>query len=274
MGKKVFPNSNTCWHFDDKVGQKYLLEAIGAPLVETSVFHNERDALNWTEKTSFPKVFKLRGGAGSKNVMLVQTKSKAKQLIIRAFNKGFPLNNKKSGFTDRLWVLQRDKGFKSIVHVFKGLGRLAFPRKELTLLQRQKGYVYFQDFIPGNDFDDRVVIIGNRAIAIRRCNRKNDFRASGSGLIYHNPELFPKETIETAFRVAKKIDSQSMAFDFVYDQNGNPLIVEVSYAFHMKGGTNMCLGYWDNKLDWHSDQVNPQKYMIEDFVKAINDNIQ
>lgn len=37
-GKKVFPNSQSVWHFDDKVGQKYLLEAIGAPLVSSYVF--------------------------------------------------------------------------------------------------------------------------------------------------------------------------------------------------------------------------------------------
>src|SRR4051812_11768675 len=30
-GKKVFPDIDTVWHFDDKVGQKYLLEAIDAP---------------------------------------------------------------------------------------------------------------------------------------------------------------------------------------------------------------------------------------------------
>ena len=32
-GKRVFPDWRTCWHFDDKVGQKYLLEAVGAPLI-------------------------------------------------------------------------------------------------------------------------------------------------------------------------------------------------------------------------------------------------
>ena len=37
-GKKVFPNISTCWHFDDKISQKYLLEAIGAPIVPTYVF--------------------------------------------------------------------------------------------------------------------------------------------------------------------------------------------------------------------------------------------
>ena len=32
LGKKVFPDFNTVWHFDDKVGQKYLLELILAVL--------------------------------------------------------------------------------------------------------------------------------------------------------------------------------------------------------------------------------------------------
>src|SRR5690606_22854792 len=36
-GIKVFPDFNTAWHFDDKVAQKYLLEAIGAPLVPSYV---------------------------------------------------------------------------------------------------------------------------------------------------------------------------------------------------------------------------------------------
>src|SRR5687768_4050007 len=33
MGITVFPSTNTCWHFDDKIAQKYLLEAIRAPFV-------------------------------------------------------------------------------------------------------------------------------------------------------------------------------------------------------------------------------------------------
>src|SRR5215831_7076014 len=39
LGLVVFPNSATCWHFDDKVAQKYLLEAVGAPLAPTNVFY-------------------------------------------------------------------------------------------------------------------------------------------------------------------------------------------------------------------------------------------
>src|SRR5690606_1428436 len=66
-GKKVFPNFHTGWHFDDKLGQKYLLVAIDAPLVPSYAFYDKKSALNWISKTTFPKVFKLRGGAGSSN---------------------------------------------------------------------------------------------------------------------------------------------------------------------------------------------------------------
>ena len=38
-GKKVFPDTRTCWHFDDKVGEMYLLQSIKAPVVPSYVFY-------------------------------------------------------------------------------------------------------------------------------------------------------------------------------------------------------------------------------------------
>lgn len=87
-GIKVFPNTATCWHYDDKVGQKYLLEAIDAPLVPSYAFFSKKEATNWIKETTFPKVFKLRCGNGSRNVKLVRTMRKAKKLCDKAFGKG------------------------------------------------------------------------------------------------------------------------------------------------------------------------------------------
>ena len=78
-GKRVFPDINTNWHFDDKVGEMYLLQAIKAPLVPSYVFYTKEDAFKWVEETSFPKVFKLRGGSGSSNVKLAKSKKQAKK---------------------------------------------------------------------------------------------------------------------------------------------------------------------------------------------------
>ena len=40
MGLKVFPNVSTCWHYDDKVAQMYLLQSIDAPLVKSYIFYD------------------------------------------------------------------------------------------------------------------------------------------------------------------------------------------------------------------------------------------
>lgn len=49
-GKKVFSDFNTCRYFEDKVGQKYLLEAIGAPLVPSYVFYTKKRLYNGAMK--------------------------------------------------------------------------------------------------------------------------------------------------------------------------------------------------------------------------------
>src|SRR5690606_27908548 len=93
-GIKVFPDFNTGWHFDDKVAQKYLLEAINAPLVPSYVFYDKEKALAWAKETTYPKVFKLKGGAGASNVELVHSCKEAEKKIKKAFSKGFPQFNK------------------------------------------------------------------------------------------------------------------------------------------------------------------------------------
>ncbi len=270
IGIKVFPNFDSCWHFDDKVGQKYLLESIDAPLVPSYVFFNKEDALKWIFKTSFPKVFKLRGGAGSLNVKLVKDRNVAIKLTQKAFRTGFPLVDRFSGLNQRFWILRRDKNFKSLIKLFKGFLRLFWQRTGVDLLQRQKGYVYFQEFVPNNQFDDRIIIIGDRAIALRRFVRTNDFKASGSGIFQHAKELFDPRAIDIAFKISKALNAQSLAFDFVYDSDNTPFIVEVSYGYAMGEAYDSCPGYWDNDLKWHVEPVNPQVFIIEDFVNSIN----
>lgn len=269
-GVKVYPNINTGWYYDDKLGQKYLFEAIKAPFVKSFVFFSKEEAFDWISKTTFPKVFKLRGGAGSSNVKLILNKKSAKRKIKRAFGRGFPLYTKLLDLKQRIWVLKRDQDVNALISLSKGIVKLFLPNGEMALLPRQKGYAYFQEFVSNNQFDDRIIIIGERALAIRRFNRKNDFRASGSGIIEYDPKLFSTRIIEIAFTVSQNIDSQSTAFDFLYDQQGNPLIVEISYAFAAGPVYDACPGYWDKQLNWNETKVNPQFFIIEDFVNSLD----
>ncbi len=266
-GKKVFPDFNTCWHFDDKVGQKYLLEAIGAPLVPSYVFYEKTEALEWVSKTEFPKVFKLRRGAGSAHVQLVKDKAAAKKLIKKAFGKGFSQYDAKSNLKERWRKYQHNLlGLKSVL---KGIVRLGYTTDFDRVAGKEKGYVYFQDFIPYNDHDIRVIVIDNKAFAIKRDVRKNDFRASGSGLLSFEKENFDDEMIRIALKLSNNLQSKSVAVDFV-KKGKDFLIVEISYGFPAKNFTDGCTGYWDKDLNWHPGKFNEQEWMVESFWREIS----
>ncbi len=267
IGKKVFPDSKTCWHYDDKLGQKYLLEAIRAPLVPSFVFYDRTQALKWADSTTYPKVFKLRGGAGSLNVKLVKDKSRAKRLIRKAFGRGFKASSRVHLFNERLWQFKRDRTLNAFYNLRKGIGRLVVPTDMERNLPVEKAYAYFQEFIPNNDHDIRVIVIDNKAFAIKRLVRANDFRASGSGKLIYDPQQIPRECVSIAFHTAQALQCQCMAFDFVSDGQSYS-IVEISYAFS-QNPYDLCPGYWDNKFNWHAGVFNPQNCMVELLIKTI-----
>lgn len=264
-GIKCFPDFHTTWHFDDKVGQKYLLESIGAPLVPSYVFYTKQEAYDWINKTDFPKVFKLRGGAGASNVKLAHTASEAKKYVRRAYGKGFPQFDRWGYLKERFrkWRLGKD----NFLGVCKGISRLLLPTDYAKMHGREKGYVYFQDFIPNNTFDIRVIVIGDKAFAFKRMCRPKDFRASGSGNFIYQKEQIDERCVSIAFNTNKKLKCQSVAFDFVFDKNNNPLVVEISYGFIAKV-YDECQGYWTSDMNWHAgDHFDFCGWMVENIIK-------
>lgn len=264
-GIKVFPNFNTTWHFDDKVGQKYLLEAIDAPLVSSYVFYTKNEAFQWINNTTFPKVFKLRGGAGSANVKLARTKSQAKKFVNIAFGRGFTQFDRLGYLKERFSKWKQGKD--TFIGVCKGLVRLFIPTEFSKMNHREKGYVYFQDFVPNNSFDIRVVVVGDKAFALKRLVRKNDFRASGGGSIIYDKNQIDERCVKIAFDVNEKNQSQSIAYDFVFDKDNNPLIVEISYGY-TASAYDKCEGYWDKDLNWYKgENFNFCGWMVENLLK-------
>src|SRR5690554_5676486 len=168
-GMPVFPDFHTAWHFDDKVAQKYLFEALDIPAVPAHVFVDREEAMAWIDQTDFPKVFKLRRDAGSHGVRLVKGRSKARRLVRRAFGRGFPVYDPFGNLQERFYKLRQRQ--TSILDIAKGLARLAHPPEFSRILGRERGYVYFQNFLPNNDCDIRIIVIGDRAFGIRRLVR-------------------------------------------------------------------------------------------------------
>lgn len=266
-GIKVFPNLATNWHFDDKVGQKYLFESIGVPFVQSFVFYEKKTAVKWAKGTNYPKVFKLRGGAGSANVSLVRNQREAIKKIKKSFGRGYSAFNRIGNLKDR--YNKYKSGHDTLFGLLKGIGRLFMTTEYGKMHGTEKGYAYFQSFIPNNEFDTRIVVVGNRAFALIRGVREGDFRASGSGKISYDPSRVNLEMVKMAFKVNEILKTQSIAFDFVLD-NGKPLIVEISYCYAIEAYDN-CRGFWDQNMNWHEGRFNPQEWMVENLIKEMKD---
>ena len=78
--------------------------------------------------------------------------------------------------------------------------------------RKQKGYVYWQQFIP-HDHDNRVCIIGDYYYGAKQFTRSGGWTASGSG----EGEVFmqPNDVMQFASLVAREIGTSWMAFDIL-----------------------------------------------------------
>lgn len=267
-GKKVFPNFKSAWHFDDKLGQKYLFEANDIKSAKSYAFYDKDSALSWANETSYPKIFKLRGGASSANVSMVSSKKEANKLINKAFGKGFPLFNAWQIFKDTLKLYKQKKAKLSELEFY--LKRTLFPNKySFSLLPTQKGYVLFQDYIPNDGFDYRVQITGKKAICMLRYARDNDFRASGGHQNKFDKSLIKKDVIDFAFEIYRKLDLQTCALDIVRDKNTNELyLIECSYCYGI-GDDEFKYGYWDDKGVWYNEKFDSRDWMIEEVISKL-----
>jgi len=257
------PDYNTVWHYDDKVKQYYLLKSMDFPVIDSYVYWDKIEALNWAKNAEYPVVFKLKGGAGSANVKLVKSYKQAKSLIKKSFGKGihpyfFDLPGKFKAFNyDRRTIIRY---FLRPIYF-----KLTDKASSFSNYHRHKNYVYFQKFLPGNEYDTRVWVIGERAYAFRRYTRKNDFRASGSDIFDMNRESLDRKMIEIAFNISEELSFQSMNYDFIYDENKNPLIAEISYA--SGDFPDFSDGYWDKNLIWHSGHYFPEYFELVDALQ-------
>ncbi len=264
-GKAVFPDFNTFWHFDDKLGQKYLFESIGAPLAPSYSFFSKEEALLWARNADFPKVFKLRNGASGANVKMVATQKAAVRLIRKAFGRGFKQHNAIEGLKDsyRLFKL----GDSNLWAVLKAFIRIFYSTDYARMTGREKGYILFQDFVAGNDHDIRLVVIGNRAFGAKRMVRPGDFRASGSHVAVFGKEHISDSEVEIAFELARKLQTQIAVFDFV-KQGDQFIVLEVSFGTSIDYYFEIP-GYWDEKLNWIEEKIDPGGWMVEELIKNI-----
>ena len=264
LGIPVFPSTRSAWHFEDKIAQHYLLEAAGIPMPRTWVFWTRAAAQAFCRTAAYPLVLKLSTGYRSSNVRLLHSFEEAEYWIDLLFGPGTCELRKPpfAGLAGRIWQRSRS-ACKTLI------GRDGREKDEL-----QRGYVYLQEFLPGNDFDTRVTVIGNRAFGYRRLNRPNDFRASGSGRPVWDPAEIDPQFVRLAFQVAQRLGTQSVAIDGL-KRGHDHLIGEVSYTY-VSWMVRECPGHWrlhgppeTGRLDWVAGNMAPDDAIFHDFVAEV-----
>ena len=186
-------------------------------------------------------------------MLLVKEKNKAELLINTMFGKGIfrgGIPDKNIVSKSRLGLQKKLRNYG--VNLVKNIDAL-FPKVDWQI---DKNYVMFQKFLPNNKFDTRVTVIGNRAFAFRRLTRDDDFRASGSGKIDFNQKDIDKNCIRLALDVSKKCGFQSMAYDFLYNEEGNPEFCEISYSY-ADWAVRDAPGYYDENLNFYEGHFWP-----------------
>ena len=261
----VFPSSKTAWHFEDKLAQHYLLEAAGIPSPATSVFWNRDAALGYCQTALYPLVMKLSSGFQSANVRLVRTRAEAERWVSKMFGSGV------TSIDPAISPLRRAaRRVRGALRRLKGKS----AARDLDRCELQHGYFYVQEFLPGNEFDTRITVIGDRAFAFRRMNRSGDFRASGSGRIDWNAEQIDLDAVRLAYRVARQLDTQSIAVD-VLRRHREPVINEISYTY-ASWAVRDCPGHWrlhgepdSGRLFWVEGSTRPEDAIFDDFVSSL-----
>lgn len=271
-GCVVFPDHKDSRHFDDKMIQSYLLEAHELPTPINYMMHSLDAVEDWIDSVGeFPVVAKLKAGSGASNVKLIKDSEQLKRYARRMFGRGF--SSKPSTLFKIKSNASSSRSFHDVISRLKRAPEFFFTRKQAAALEREKGYVYLQQFIDGVDYDLKVVVIGDQLSFIGRAVRKGDFRASGGGDLFYNRDLMSSDLIKTAFSAAIALESDCVGFDMIIDpRNNQPLILEVSYGFSHTALVEAG-GHYDRSGVWHDIPLNaPEAILMRMLNRAKTDS--
>lgn len=262
LGKLVFPNFETIWHFESKVAESYLFKQLNIQPPRTYITFDYQEAVDIINQIDLPIVLKKSEGAASKNVRLVH-------------NRKWLLDYAERVFCHQLWGGDRRH------HSKKELLRNNFTEKwvwyfilsQFIPSDSGMGVLYLQEYIPNNDADLRITVIGDRyAYGFWRNNRPGDFRASGSGRLVYDREI-PINAVHYCQQINKQLHFDTMAYDILF--NNNQMVVnEMSYNY-LDSALYNTPGYYefDPEFRFVEGHTWPQELWVKTFYEKIRTSL-
>ena len=220
------------------------------PIFQTSYGATIKELENKSLK--YPVILKGATGALSKAVL----KAKNKIELIQGFRK----INKKDDLKLRIHELIRRVRHRSQY----------IPESMI------RGKSIIQNFIPSIDYDYKVLVYFDTIFVLKRNNRKNDFRASGSGLFEYTREI-PDSILNHAIAIRNQMDlpqlsldiaihdDQPITFEFQALYFGTKTIENAPFYFKMSADKTWSCHYVKNII--------LEQFYVESIIKQIKSKL-
>lgn len=172
---KCYPSFFTVNLIGEKITQYDLLKSYDFPIIDTFISYSYSDVLRNIEKLKYPLVSKITTGAGSAGVHLIKNLKDARKTVRKIFS--------------------------------------FYGKNTYWYFQRQKNYIFFQEFIDGAKYDLRIFVVGNKVFGYYRDVPEGDFRASGLGKV--RKDDIPIRAMDIAVNIYKALNIPLVAVDML-----------------------------------------------------------
>lgn len=217
--------------------------------IKTKYFGNAIEALQSSEILDYPVVIKIANGAGSRGVALANNKEEFEKKV-----KKICRGNYYSSFADMIKKM-----------VKKVLICVRFRHDDVD---RYFGKIIVQTFVPNLSGDYKVLYFGGKYYTLKRLNRDNDFRASGSGKLFPVPDEEMLGLLEFAQKVVKEIDFPIIGIDIAYD--GEKYHLLEFQMIHLGPYTLSMSNYYHINENGKWKKVVEKSNLEEEFVRSID----
>lgn len=244
---KVIPSFKYLRANNNKVFMELLRNSIcdEESNIKSKVFGCYEEIEKNKNKLVFPLVYKQSEGAMSKGVGLI--------------NKSDELSYK-------------IKNISESSNVFKEL-------RELLRTKKHKGYIkesryrkkfIIQNFIPNLDCDYKILVFSDKFYVLKRGMKKDDFKASGSGIRNFVKEL-PEGLLDFAHQFYQKLNVPNASIDIAF--NGfSFFIIEFQCLYFGSFTLSYSKYFWqltDNKFEMIEKESELEKVYVQSVVKFI-----
>ena len=86
--------------------------------------------------------------------------------------------------------------------------------------------MYFQEYVPNDGYDIRIIVIGDNVFGYYRKAPPGDFRASGMGVV--EKRKLPLEAMKISRKVNAVLKSPMLVVDLLRGNDGQYYIIEIS----------------------------------------------